>query len=333
MYGPLYDRLSNRLSNHPYATGFKAALLGVAVIVPLVAPTYIEALVAEALILAVYAIGLEILLGRTGLVSFGQAALYGSAGYVVALLLLDGVTTSAWLAMLLAVVGAIVAALLMGYISLQRRELYFALITLAIAQIFFVLAQQNVGGITNGTNGLNNIPHANFGVPMLFEVNLSPMGYYYFILIAFVAVLLLVKYVVNTNFGAVLVAIRENETRAKYAGYDVFRYKLYAFVVSAVPSGIAGSLAIFYFRTIDPSSLHWEMSGDALVVVLVGGMNTLYGALLGALTFVGIRDIATLFIADYEVVIGIVFIISIIFLPRGLISIFDIVSEKLKERK
>lgn len=310
------------------ADALRGLLLVVAFVLPFVVPGFQISLVIELMILALFAMSLDLLMGYTGYVSFGHAAFFATSAYVTGLMLIY-VTTSAWMAMLAGILSAAIIAVPIGYLSLKRTGIYFAMLTLAFSQILHVLVINNYMGLTGGSDGLTGLPRGNFVIPGVYGFQPTRMGYYYLLLAALVGSFLLMRRIVNSPLGAVMVAIRENETRAKHAGYDVDRFKLIAFVVSAAFGGLAGALYMPFYQVLSPGLFFWDFSGEAIVMVLVGGMGTLTGAGLGAFLFVGLREIVSPFLADWRMVLGFVFIVFILFLPNGMISIRDIVGARL----
>ena len=306
----------------------RGLLVGAAFIVPLILPSYQVSLVIEIVFLAMFAMSLNFIMGYMGYISFGHAAFFATSAYVTGLMLIH-ITNSALVAMLAGILSAAIVAVPIGYFSLRRTGIYFAMLTLAFSQILHVLVINNVIGLTGGSDGLTGLSRGNFGIPSVTAFQLTQMGYYYLLLLVLIMFYLVMRRIVNSPFGAVMIAIRENETRAKYAGYDVGRFELIAFVTSAVFGGLAGALYMPYYRVLTPDLFFWEYSGEAIVIVLVGGMGTLIGPGLGALLFVGLREFISPFLADWRMVLGLVFIIFILFLPNGMVSILDVVIERL----
>lgn len=300
-----------------------------ALAVPLVVQDFQVALVAEIFFLAMFAMSLDLLMGYTGYVSFGHAAFFGTAAYMTGLVLRH-VTDLTIIAMLVGVTAAALVAVPIGYFSLKRFGIYFAMLTLAFSQILYVLVTNNVFDLTGGSDGLTGLARGNFGIPGVFDFQPTTVGYYYLVLVALVGVYLAMRRIVNSPFGAVMVAIRENESRAQYAGYDVDRYKLVSFVMSAAFGGFAGALYMPYYKVLTPELFFWAFSGEAIVMVLVGGMGTLVGPVLGAALYVGLRELVSPHLADWTMVLGFVFIVFILFLPNGLISTWDVVRDRLK---
>lgn len=315
----------------PKKTLLQVTLIVALAVVPFVSPSFVVTLAIETILLALFAMSLDVIAGYAGLVSFGHAAFYGVGAYATALSLIH-ITNSAWLAILLGVIAAGLIAIPIGYFSIRSQGIYFAMLTLAFAQLIYILVSNDVFGITGGSNGLTGLPQGNFGVPGVIGFELTTTGFYYLLLGTFVASFFGLQRILNSPFGSVLVAIRENETRAEYAGYDVQRYKLKAFVISAVFGGLAGSLYTPMYQAISPEILFWTASGSVIAMVLIGGMGTLIGPVLGAILYVGTRELVSPYLADWTIVLGIAFIVTIIALPGGLYSLKQTIQSKTTGR-
>lgn len=261
-----------------------------------------------------FACAFNLLLGFGGLLSFGHAAFFGSAAYVTAYLckelgfgpglgLLAGVGTSA-------VLGAII-----GSIAIRRQGIYFAMVTLALAQFVYFVALQ--APFTGGEDGIQNVPRGHlFGV-----IDLSnDTAMYYLILAVFLAGVFAVHRIVNSHFGEVLMAIRENEPRAISLGYEVSRVKLLVFVLSATLAGLAGSLKALLFQIASLADVHWHASGEVILMTLLGGMGTLLGPLVGAAMVVTLQSYLSGVGAWSTVIIGLVFMICVTAFRRGVIG-------------
>jgi branched-chain amino acid transport system permease protein len=256
-----------------------------------------------------------LLLGYTGLLSFGHAAYLGSAAYVTGWLVRSA-GLSPELGVLAGMVVAGLLGLIVGLIAIRRQGIYFAMITLAMAQmIYFVCLQVP---FTGGEDGLQGVPRGKlFGV-----INLADdLAMYFVVLAVFVAVFLFVIRVVHSPYGQVLKAIRENEPRAVSLGYDVDRYKLLAFVLSTALAGLAGSLKTLVLGFATLSDAHWSLSGEVVLMTLLGGMGTFAGPVLGAFTIIGLQD----YLADrvgswVTVIIGVIFVVCVVAFRRGFVG-------------
>jgi branched-chain amino acid transport system permease protein len=269
----------------------------------------------KALCFAIFACAFNLLLGFTGLLSFGHAAFLGSAAYGTGWLV-----RSAGLSPELGIVAGVLIAgalgLVVGLIAIRRQGIYFAMITLAMAQMIFFVCLQ--APFTGGEDGLQGVPRGNlFGfLPLGNDVAM-----YYLVLAVFVAVFLFILRVVHSPFGQVLKAIRENEPRAISLGYDVDRYKLLAFVLSAALSGLAGSLKTVVLGFATLTDVHWSLSGEVILMTLLGGLGTFAGPVVGAFTIIGLQN----FLADrvgswVTVIIGVIFVLCVIAFRRGFVG-------------
>ncbi len=269
----------------------------------------------KALCFAIFACAFNLLLGFTGLLSFGHAAFLGSAAYGTGWL----VRSAGWSPELGILAGVVIAGglgLVIGLIAIRRQGIYFAMVTLAMAQMIYFVCLQ--APFTGGEDGLQGVPRGKlFGlIPMA-----SDLAMYYLVLAVFAAVFLFILRVVHSPFGQVLKAIRENEPRAISLGYDVDRYKLLAFVLSAALSGLAGSLktTVLGFATL--TDVHWSLSGEVILMTLLGGLGTFAGPVVGAFTIIGLQN----FLADrvgswVTVIIGVIFVLCVIAFRRGFVG-------------
>jgi branched-chain amino acid transport system permease protein len=268
-----------------------------------------------ALCFAIFACAFNLLLGFTGLLSFGHAAYFGAGAYIAGWL----IKSAGWTPELGVLGGALSTAALgivIGGIAIRRQGIYFAMITLALAQmVYFVWLQ---APFTGGEDGLQGVPRGKlFG---LFSLA-SDTVLYYIVLAAFAAVFLFIVRIVHSPFGQVLKAIRENEPRAVSLGYDVNKYKLLAFVLSAGLAGLAGSLKTVVLGFATLSDAHWATSGEVILMTLLGGMGTFAGPVAGAFTIIGLQN----YLADrvgswVTVIIGVIFVVCVVAFRRGFVG-------------
>jgi len=269
----------------------------------------------KALCFAMFAIAFNLLLGFTGLLSFGHAAYLGAAAYFTGWLIKQA-GLSPELGVLVGTLGAGLLGLVVGLIAIRRQGIYFAMITLALAQmVYFVWLQ---APFTGGEDGLQGVVRGKlFGLLPL----TSDLTMYYVVLAVFVAVFLGVIRIVHSPYGQVLKAIRENEPRAISLGYDVNRYKLLAFVLSTTIAGLAGSLKTVVLGFATLSDAHWSLSGEVVLMTLLGGMGTFAGPVIGAFTIIGLQN----YLADrvgawVTVIIGAIFVLCVIGFRRGFVG-------------
>lgn len=271
--------------------------------------------VMKALCFAIFACAFNLLLGYTGLLSFGHAAYFAAAAYSTGWL----VRSAGWSPELGIVAGTLIAAavgLVVGLIAIRRQGIYFAMVTLALAQmVYFVFLQ---APFTGGEDGLQGVPRGHlFGVLPLADDRVM----YYVVLAVFVAVFLAIIRIVHSPFGQVLKAIRENEPRAVSLGYAVDRYKLLAFVLSTAIAGLAGALKTLVLGFATLSDAHWSLSGEVVLMTLLGGMGTFAGPVIGAFTIIGLQN----FLADrvgswVTVIIGGIFVACVVAFRRGFVG-------------
>ncbi len=286
-------------------------LLAAALVAPfLIYPVFLM----KFLCFALFACAFNLLLGYTGLLSFGHSSFLGSAGYIA------GYTIKAmgWPPELGILAGTATAGLLgfiFGGLAIRRAGIYFAMITLALAQMIYFLCLQLK--FTGGEDGLQGVPRGHLlGVLDLQQ----PYIMYYFVLAIFVAGFLIIYRTIHSPFGQVLKAIRENEPRAISLGYDVDKYKLLAFVLSAALSGLAGATQALVFQLASLTDVHWHKSGEVVLMTLLGGMGTVFGPLAGAAIVVGLQNYAAHLGEWVTVITGVIFIICVLAFRRGVIG-------------
>jgi len=271
--------------------------------------------VAQALCFAIFAMAFNLLLGYTGLLSFGHAAFFGGAAYVTAWLLQEKHLTPE-LALLGGVAGAAVAGAVVGAIAIRRQGIYFAMVTLALSQMLFFFFLQ--ASFTGGENGLNGIERGKlFGlIPLDNDLTL-----YFFVLAIFVGVFLLVLRIVHSPYGQVLKAIRENEPRAISLGYNVDRYKLLAFVLSASLAGLGGALKVVVMHLATLGDVRWEQSGEVILMTLLGGLGTIAGPAVGAFVVVGLQNYLSDRAGSWTtVIIGAIFVLCVVAFRKGFVG-------------
>jgi branched-chain amino acid transport system permease protein len=270
-------------------------------------------LITKIMIFALAASSLNLILGYGGMVSFGHAAYFGVGAYTVAILTREGVT-SAWVIWPAALVLCALLAFLIGSICLRTRGVYFIMITLAFAQmIYFVVISFRQYG---GEDGLR-ARRPDFG---LFE--LSDTALYYLTLAVLVAALYAVARLVNSRFGRVLQAIRENESRAAAIGYPVYRFQLVAFVIAGTLAGLAGLLMAHYTQYASPNLLAWQQSGHLMMMVILGGVGQFWGGVLGAAALLVVEEILQGFTIYWQLGVGLILLLIVLFAPRGIAGLF-----------
>jgi branched-chain amino acid transport system permease protein len=268
----------------------------------------------KALCFALFACAFNLLIGYVGLISFGHAMFFGWASYVTAY----AAKSWGWPPELAIIVGTAAAAVLgvvAGSLAIRRQGIYFAMITLALAQMLYFFALQ--AKFTGGEDGIQGVPRGHlFGV-----LDLSnEMTMYLFILVVFLAGFLLIYRIINSPFGEVLKAIRENEQRAISLGYKTERYKLVAFVLSATLAGLAGSLNSLVFQLASLTDVHWSMSGDVVLMTLLGGLGTVFGPVVGAFLVIAMENYLAPFGQWVLVIQGAIFVVCVLLFRRGIVG-------------
>lgn len=291
---------------------------GLAILFLLVFPWLMpyEALAVNILVLGLYAVGFNLLFGYTGLLSFGHAAFLGSGAYGCGIALVHfGIP---WFgAILVGVLLSVVFAAIMGFLAIRTRGIYFAMVTLALSQCVYYLFYQTVS-LTGGENGLRGINLSQIGI-FGFKVDfLNPTTKYYVILTFVAFALWIFSRLLASPFGAVLEAVRENESRARACGYDVVRVKFIAFVISGAFCGLAGALKALHLSIVPIETLHYLTSGQVVMMALLGGMNTFFGPFVGAAAFLLLEDVLTTLTSHWQLALGAIFVIFVLFFPKGI---------------
>jgi branched-chain amino acid transport system permease protein len=296
-----------------------ALTIMLAIFFPYLAPY--TALASEILIFALFAMAYDLVLGYTGMLSFGHAAFFGIGAYTTGIMLIH-VYPSVLVSLLAGVVLSSAGALLVGFLSIRRRGIYFTMVTLAFAQMFYFMAFKWTS-LTGGDDGLQGVPRPSLGPLDL----TSEIALYYFILFFVLLSITVGIRVINSPFGKTLQALRENKDRAMSIWYDVNRFRLIVFIISGFFSGLAGGLYALLLNFVPLSSLYWTTSGEVVVMTIVGGMGTLVGPVLGAVAIILLRDLISNFTESWSFVMGLLFMASVLGFRGGMMSI---VKDKLK---
>ena len=305
------------------------ALLALALF-PLVGTEFYAQMVARMMILGIFAMSLDLLLGVAGLVSLGHAAFFGLAGYALAFLTPQGEAVSLWWTLPVAVAGAGLAALVIGFFVVRTHGIYFIMVTMAFAQMVFFLFFDNKG--LGGSDGLyvNFKPNAGF-----FDLD-NKLVFYYFTLAMLLATYVFLRRLLWSPFGRVLAGIRVNEHRMRAIGYGTFGYKLAAFTLSGALAGLAGYLWAAQTGFVNPELMGFHMSAHAIMMVILGGMGNFAGAIVGAFAFEYLlhvfKDLPTIGSVNvgkhWQLWMGIFIVLVVLFAPRGLLGMVDRVLRK-----
>jgi branched-chain amino acid transport system permease protein len=313
-------------SSHTSKTIKFAVLAGIALLIAApflkIYPVFLMGMMCFAL----FAASFNLLLGYVGLLSFGHAAFFGSGAYIA------GYATKTWgfSPEISIILGGLAGALLgvgIGYLAIQRKGIYFSMITLALSQMVFFIAVQ--APFTGGEDGLQPIPRGKlFGIISLESNN----AIYFFVLAVFFAGIFALWRVVNSPFGQVLKAIREHEPRAISLGYDVHRYKLIAFVISAAMTGVAGGLKALVTQIASLTDITWQTSGEVILMTILGGIGTIFGPILGAGLVKSLEDHLASIGFPVPVLIGIIFVACVLLFRRGIIGELEHWMQKSKQK-
>ncbi|HEY5208221.1 MAG TPA: branched-chain amino acid ABC transporter ATP-binding protein/permease [Stellaceae bacterium] len=277
----------------------------------------------QILVWGLFGIGFDILFGYTGLLSFGQAAFYGTGGFVAAYLLTQDIISNVLVALLLGMVVAAVVGVAVGVIALRRTGIYFAMITVAIAEMFFFVENNPLSTWTGGENGLPGVPTPSFSIAGFQYQFGTGWSLYGFIAACYFVGMVIALRIVRSPVGAVFAAIRDNPLRARAVGHSVWLYKLTAFVIAAAYAGFAGGLLGVVQGFMPPEAFTFETSGQLVMQTAIGGIGTLFGPLIGAAVWLILRDFLQSALglgAAWMLVLGLVFVILVVFLRRGLIG-------------
>ncbi len=278
---------------------------------------YLLTLATRMMIIAIAVISLDLLIGHAGLVSFGHAAFIGIGAYVTGIMVTEGVTEAAMILPVVVLAAALFAAVT-GAISLRTSGVYFIMITLAFGQmLYFTASSLSAYGGDDGLTLWNDV--GLFSTPVLAD----DRGLFYVTLAVLIATFFLVDRIAGARFGRVLRAAKENTTRAVCLGFDVFAFRLTAYVIAGIIAALAGFLAAVHAEFVSPAAMSWQRSGELIVMVVLGGMGTRYGALLGALAFVFLETWLATHVEHWKLVFGPLLILVVLYAKGGLASLLE----------
>jgi len=284
-------------------------------------------LTTKIVIWAIFALGFDLLLGFTGYLSFGHAAFFGTSAYVTGLMLLhysDNIIP----AMIVSLVATLFVAVIIGLLTLKRTGIYFSIMTLAFGEMFHTAALSILQDWTGGDNGLTGLP-----TPLLFGFKMQDLTMFYFAAVIMIVLFYVARRVSRSPFGLMLKAIKSNQTRLEYTGIDVARYKLSAFVISALYAGVAGSLMVIYEPYVASEFLSWHESGKLVIMSVMGGVGTLFGPMIGAAFMLYFENVVSVLLREqWLLVLGILFMGIVIFLPGGFVEAAKRLMELLRGR-
>ncbi len=323
----------------PFVAVITALLVaGALALFPLFAGKFGMNLAMKIMILAIFALSLELLVGQTGLVSFGHAAFLGISAYTVALLTPESAPAQIWILLPAALLTSAVYALFVGALSLRTRGIYFIMVTLAFSQMaYFVFHDTPLGG---GSDGIYVYwrPEVSIGGWNLLDLD-SMHGYYYFVLGSLIVTAIVLALLVRSRFGRALAGIRVNEQRMRAAGFATFPYKLAAFVVAAIFAGLAGFLLALKDGFVNPELLSWHESGAVLIMIILGGLGSLWGAMIGAGAFVLLQEffqsepVFGELARHWQLTLGLTIILCVALMPQGLIGLGRQLGRRLQPQR
>jgi len=296
--------------------GLAVGLIVLAVVVRL-SPTYYIGLLTEGLILGIFAMGLDLLLGHTGLPSLGHSAYFGAAGYTMAILSLR-LHQSSWVSASAAMVVSLMIAAIFGLLVLRTSGVYFMMITLALAQVLWGIAF-GWRSLTGGDDGLPGIARPDLGALFPWALQL-PANFFTLVLVIFVIVVAALSVLVRSPFGYTLHGIRESEARMGSLGYHVWLHKYVAVLVAGGVAGIAGILFVYYHGFVSPAELSLVLSAEGLLMVILGGSGTFLGPALGAVVVVFLRNLISGYTERWLLVLGLVYLLVVLCAPNGIVG-------------
>ena len=296
---------------------FLLLCIGLLAIFPLVGDDFYTELITKIMILSIFTISLDLLIGFTGLISFGHAAFFGIGAYFLAIFFQDAEQINYWWALTLTLSGTALASLIVGWICIRTSGIYFIMLTLAFAQMFFYFFFESPH--FGGDDGIfiSSKPDLSIAAEELVDLG-NEHHFYYFVLTWMVAVYLFLSMVLRAPFGYILVAIKANEQRVRALGYSTQYYKLVSFVIAGTIAGLAGFLEAAHTSFVTPAYLSWHESGIAIMMVVLGGMGTLFGAVIGTFAVVFLQDLLPAITDHWQIIMGGIVIAIVLFLPNGI---------------
>jgi len=314
---------------------FRWALPGAVIllVVPWIVPQYTAILLTYGLIMAIGALGFNLLLGYTGLLSFGHSAYFGVGAYVVALMVKYLRVGSMELFLLGAIVGSVIVTAVFGFVCVRYTRIFFGILTLALSQVLWSLAFKFFW-VTGGTDGLR-VPTPSLLGGLVTgkgdKTDFMSHAYYYYVLVIFFACVVLMWVIVNSPFGKALQAIRDNETRAEFVGVQIWRYRFVAFLVSGVFTGLAGALWVPLNGLTTPDIMHWTFSGEIVFMTVLGGFRSFAGPIVGAIVFNYLKTYAVGYTVYWQLLLGAVLVALVVSLPTGIVGTAERLAARWKK--
>ena len=303
-------------------------------VVPWIVPQYTAILLTYGLVMAIGALGFNLLLGYTGLLSFGHSAYFGVGAYVVALMVKYLRVGSMELFLFGAIVGSVIVTAVFGFVCVRYTRIFFSILTLALSQVLWSLAFKFFW-VTGGTDGLR-VPTPSLLAGLVTgqgdKTDFMSHGYYYYVLVIFFACVVLMWVIVNSPFGKALQAIRDNETRAEFVGVQIRRYRFVAFMVSGVFTGLAGALWVPLNGLTTPDIMHWTFSGEIVFMTVLGGFRSFAGPIVGAIVFNYLKTYAVGYTVYWQLLLGAVLVALVLSLPTGIVGTAERLAARWKRR-
>ena len=307
--------------SHMKVLTYAVPVAAVFLLLPYAISPYQTIMLAYGLIFAIAALGFNLLLGYTGLLSFGHSAYFGVGAYAVAFMVKYLKTSSMELFLLGAIVSTVVVTALFGFLCVRYTRIFFSILTLALSQVLWSLAFKFFW-VTGGTDGLRVPTPALLGIASAKadKIEFLSHGYYWYVLAIFFACVALMWVIVSSPFGKALQAIRDNEVRAEFVGIQIWRYRWIAFMVSGIFTGIAGALWVPLNGLTTPEVLYWPFSGELVFMTVLGGFRSFAGPIIGAVVFNYLKTFAVGFTVYWQLLLGVVLVVLVLSLPTGIVG-------------
>jgi branched-chain amino acid transport system permease protein len=292
-------------------------------------PRYLQTLSISIIIYSIYVSSANLLTGYTGLISLGQAQFWGAAAYATAILTTRGISQNFCVVSLISLGFSVLISVTFGALAVRVKRLYFMILTFAFGHVIWSIAMYSLQNLSRGFDGIRGIPRPQLGLPWSMESNLN---FYYFVLVVAVFCFIFLYLVVKSPFGYALVGIRDNEHRMVALGYSIFRYKYVCYIVGSVIAGVAGILYASFNGYVNPFELHWLWSGDALMMLFIGGVGTFWGPVVGALIYTGLRYWVSAYTRYWFGIEGIIFVLVVLFFRGGAVGFITQLKRRLSHR-
>ncbi|CAM2844587.1 branched-chain amino acid ABC transporter permease [Paenibacillus sediminis] len=305
---------------------FPAAIAVLLLILPVMLTSYGIKLTAEVFIMSIFVLSLGLITGYAGLVSLGHAAFFGIGAYTIALL--GKFVPNTFVLLASAIIFAALIALLTGFLFIRSSGAYFLMITLAFSQMLYAVAYK-LKGVTGGSDGMSVAASLDFG----FGPISGSMGLYYVMAVSVMICYVLLRMFINSPAGKAIIGVKENESRMRALGYSVRSYKLLAYTISGGIAGYAGGLYAFYNYFVSPDTLNWNFSGQVLVMIIIGGVGTLFGPPIGAAVFVILQNYISSYTERWPMIMGVIFVAFVLYGRGGIANLLLLAWRKISRRQ